>query len=94
MNSKIMRKIIFLKSKDDHLNKKEIQKLLKFQENINKTVKEKLDLLCSHIIQKTELLSEDFMRENLKKQNPDKKPEEIKDEKKLLDFLISFIKEY
>lgn len=72
---------------------KEIEEVRQNQNLINRTIFEKLRVFCAHIVQKTELLSDDFLRENLKKQRFDKKTEETKDEKKHLDFFISFIRE-
>ena len=92
INSRIKEKIVYLKSEKNNENCQKIEKLEKFQQLINKEVSNKIDLLCSHIIEKTELLSEDFLRKNGRK-GLEKKTEDAKDEKRRLDFLISFIKE-
>jgi hypothetical protein len=92
INSSIKEQIILCKSEMTNENIAKINKLKQSKEMINIKISNKLDLLCSHIIEKTELLCEDFLRGNVKKQNNDKKTEEFKEEKKRIDFLISFVK--
>lgn len=93
MNPKINKKVISLMAQARGKAKSPIADLREKQNRINRTIFEKLTLFCAHIIQKTELLSDDSMRENLKKQQFEKKAEDMKDEKRHLDFYISFFRE-
>lgn len=86
--------MILYKSEVNPQNLEKMQKLKRSKEMINKKIFDKLNLLCSQIVQKTELLCEDFVNNSNKKMLHEKKPDESKEEKKRIDFLISFIKRY